>query len=141
MEEVGNLSLFLQNPTIVPVYRLYCCGLHLEHYVDLYVDINEYAANPDPNKQKLAKSLFEKYFTKESLQRVDINSRVIDELNNKLARDDINAHVFSDVQTFILEFLKEKTLIGFLESPAYLKIIRNFFSKIPQIKIEKLKNK
>ena len=127
MEQEGNLSLFLQNPTIVPVYRLYCCSLHLEHYVDLYVDINEFAANPEPNKQKLAKALFEKYFSKESLLRVDINSRVIEELNNSLSRDDINSYVFSDVQTFILEFLKEKTLIGFLESPAYLRIIRKYF--------------
>ena len=132
--EMGNLPLLLQNSEVVPIYRLFCCIFHLEDYVDLYVDILDYSntvsISLDVNKQqKLAKGLFDKYFSAISLKRTEnIEKKMIEDAACNLEINNIDANTFSPIQNFTLQFLKEKTYSAFLESPAYLNFLRLNFS-------------
>ena len=131
----SNLELLLQNKAIVPVYRLFCCTLNLEDYVDLYLDILEFKSTYSPESnalpskpiEKAAKEIYDKYFGPDTFTEVNVPASVLEHTLSSIDSK-CDESVFKEIHKVIFVTLKEKSLVAFTENPAYLNFLSLFYN-------------
>uniref|UniRef100_A0A7S4HZM6 PH domain-containing protein n=1 Tax=Vannella robusta TaxID=1487602 RepID=A0A7S4HZM6_9EUKA len=125
----ANLQLLLQNPSIVPVYRLYCCRLRLEGYLDIYLATSKFqnahqrGTNPEKPISQHAQDVMDEYFSEVSLRKVDIDDTIIEATKEAIASN-VSANVFQEMQQFCFNVLEKQTLSSFISSPCYNQFIQ-----------------
>lgn len=131
MEAVNaaNLVLLLQNTSVVPVFRLYCCSLRLEDYLDVYFVLEKFhlmhesGNKPDKPLAKHATEIMDKYFSDESLYKLDhINASAIQTVKEDIKKE-ITATIFQTIKQSCFQILEERALSSFITSPCYVTFI------------------
>lgn len=131
MEAVNaaNLVLLLQNASVVPVFRLYCCGLRLEDYLDVYLTLTKFSSvhtsgsKADKPLSKHAAEIMEKYFSEDSFYKLElVNSSVIESTNESIANN-VSPTVFQPIQQACFDILEERALSSFISSQCYVTFI------------------
>jgi len=125
----ANLSLLLQNASVVPMYRLYCCGLRLEIYLDLYRELTHFerthqrGTNPEKPIDQHAEELMNRFFPEIPVRKLDISEEMI-QSTRKAISENISATVFQPIQQKCFGILEQRTLSSFISSPCYLEFLQ-----------------
>jgi len=127
-DQKTSLRLLLQNRSLIPVYRLYCCALRLEDYVDLYLELTQlldkFSGSAQLENVQSARRICSKYFADESIKRVDINPDIISAVTTPLENNQIPVDELKRIQQIILDILKDQTFVSFTESNPYLTFLK-----------------
>merc|ERR1712137_1015141 len=123
-QEARQLTLLhlLNNQCLLPVFRVYCRSQNIEDYLDFWLDIRELVnkhLHEHAQEVQDVKALYSKYFVSDGLYNIEVEPKLLTELQEELQADHPTIGVFSGIHRFLFDVLEVRGRKPFAQSESY----------------------